>query len=63
MTTHRPNDWKHLAEQASKEMDPEKFMILIQELNRVLLEREQMIYQQRRGNQPRSLEAATEAGA
>jgi hypothetical protein len=59
MTPRRPNDWMHLAEQASKEMDPGKFMILIQELNRVLLEREQMICQQRRGNRPTSFEAAT----
>jgi ribosomal protein L12E/L44/L45/RPP1/RPP2 len=61
MTPHQLNNWKHLAEQASIEVDPERFMALIQELNRVLLEREQMIYQQRRGNQPTSFEAATEA--
>lgn len=58
MTPHQPNDWKHIAEQASIEMDPEKFMVLIQELNRVLLEREQMICQQRCDNQPASFEAA-----
>lgn len=50
MPPHQPSDWKHLAEQASKELDPEKFMILIQELNRVLAEREEMICQQHRGN-------------
>jgi hypothetical protein len=38
MTLHQPNDWKHLAEQASNERDPEKFMTLIHELNRVLSE-------------------------
>jgi hypothetical protein len=58
MTPYQPNDWKHLAEQASKEMDPEKFMILIQELNRVLAEREQMVCQQRRGNRLPSSGAA-----
>jgi len=29
-------DWHHLAEQASKERDPEKLMSLISELNRAL---------------------------
>ena len=28
MSPHQPSDWKHLAEQASKEMDAEKLMKL-----------------------------------
>jgi hypothetical protein len=42
MTLYQPNDWKQLAEQASNEQDPEKFMTLIHELNRVLSEGEAM---------------------
>jgi hypothetical protein len=34
--TPQPRDWRHLAEQASKEMDPEKMMILVNDLNREL---------------------------
>jgi hypothetical protein len=41
MTQHQPGDWKHLAEQASTEMDPNKLMELASELNRVLGEREE----------------------
>jgi hypothetical protein len=41
MTPHQSSDWKLLAERASKEMDPEKFMSLIQELNHVLLVQEE----------------------
>jgi len=41
MSQHPPSDWKRLAEQASNEMDPEKLMDLISELNRVLAERDQ----------------------
>jgi hypothetical protein len=59
MPPHQPSDWKYLAEQASVEMDPEKFMTLIQELNRVLTEREEMVIcQQRRGNRSASFDAA-----
>jgi len=59
MSPHQPSDWKHLAEQASMEMDPEKFMILIQELNRVLVKREEIIAcQQRQGNRSSSFDAA-----
>jgi hypothetical protein len=35
-------DWRHLAEQASNEMDPAKLTQLVVELNRVLVEREKM---------------------
>jgi len=34
--TPQPSDWRHLAEQASKEMDPDQMMVLIDELNRAL---------------------------
>ena len=40
MTPQNANDWRHLAEQASKEMDPEKLMSLVNELNRVLEQNE-----------------------
>jgi hypothetical protein len=40
-------DWRHLAEQDSNEMDPAKLTQLVVELNRVLVEREQMFHQQR----------------
>ena len=36
MTVRRSNDWKLLAEQVSKEMDSEKLLILVTELNRAL---------------------------
>ena len=39
--TPQPNDWKDLAEQASTEMDPEKLLNLVGQLNRVLGEREE----------------------
>jgi hypothetical protein len=32
MTPHPPSDWQHLAEQASKETDPNKLMKLVSEL-------------------------------
>ena len=44
--TPQPNDWRQLAEQASKEVDPQKMMSLVHELNRVLEKREQMSRQQ-----------------
>ena len=34
MTAKTPSDWRHLAEQASEEMDSEKLMSLVNELNR-----------------------------
>jgi len=36
----QPSDWRHLAEQASNEMDPNKLTELVIELDRVLGERE-----------------------
>jgi hypothetical protein len=48
-----PRDGKHLAEQASEEMNSEKLMALVNELNRVLGEHEETSHQQRhQGNQP-----------
>ena len=56
MTPHQSNGWEHLAEQASKEMDPKKMLELVTELNRVLGEREERSRQLRiQGNQPKSL--------
>jgi hypothetical protein len=49
--TPQPNDWRHLAEQASNEMNPEKMMELVHELNRVLEKREQSSRQQQHQNQ------------
>jgi hypothetical protein len=34
--TPQPSDWRRLAEQASKEMDSDKMLVLIDELNRAL---------------------------
>jgi hypothetical protein len=36
----QPRDWKILAKQASKEMDPDRLMNLVDELNRVLEQNE-----------------------
>jgi hypothetical protein len=41
MTPQNSTDWRHLAEQASKEMNPEKLMGLVNELNHVLEQNEQ----------------------
>jgi hypothetical protein len=45
--TPQPSDWRQLAEQASNEMNPEKMMQIVAELNRVLEKREQMSSQHR----------------
>ena len=39
--TPSPSDWQYLAEQASSEMDPEKLLNLVSQLNRVLGDREE----------------------
>jgi hypothetical protein len=53
MTPYQPRDWKFLAEQASREMDSDKLLGLVIELNRVLAEREESIqWQQRQWNKP-----------
>jgi hypothetical protein len=55
MTPQHTNDWEHLAEQASNEMDPKKLMDLVTEINRVLGEREETSRQKRpHGNEPKS---------
>jgi len=41
MTSHQPSDWQHLAEQASNEMDPDKLLNLVTQLNRLLGEQEE----------------------
>ena len=52
MTPDSPRDWKHLAEQASNEMNSEKLMDLVNELNQLLGEHADRSQQQRRsGNQ------------
>ena len=52
MTPHQSSDWRHLAEQASKEMNPKKMLELVTELNRVLREREETSRKrQHQGNQ------------
>jgi hypothetical protein len=43
----KPGDWKHLAEEASTETDPEKLMKLVNELNGILNENEELSRQQR----------------
>jgi hypothetical protein len=49
---HQPNDWKLIAEQASQELDPQKFMTLINDLNCVLLEQEETTRSRRRESKP-----------
>ena len=41
------SDWQHLAEQASGEMDPDKLLKLVDQLNRVLGEQEERSRAQR----------------
>jgi hypothetical protein len=40
MTPSQRNDWQYLAEQASNEMDPDKLVNLVTQLNSVLGEQE-----------------------
>jgi len=46
--TPSQSDWQHLAEQASSEMDPDKLLNLVAQLNRVLGEQEERSRAQRR---------------
>ena len=59
MTPYQPNDWQHLAEHASNEMDPDKLLDLVMHLNRVLGEQEErsraLLH---RGNESMSFPAA-----
>jgi hypothetical protein len=45
---YQSSDWQHLAEQASKEHDPERLMNLVNELNGVLGERDETSRKQQR---------------
>ena len=45
MTSDQSGDWRSLAERATKETDPNKMLVIITELNRVL-GREQTVHQQ-----------------
>jgi hypothetical protein len=59
MSQHQPSDWRNLAEQVSNEMDPEKLMELVSELNHVLGEQQDTSRKQRnQGDQPKSYRAA-----
>jgi hypothetical protein len=51
MTPRRQPDWYYLAEQASNEMDPEKLMSLVRELNKALDQH------QRTGQRPHTQES------
>jgi hypothetical protein len=42
------SDWRHLAEQANNEVDPNKLIDLVVELDRQLAEREQHVCQAQR---------------
>jgi hypothetical protein len=58
MSQHQPSDWRYLAEQASNEMDPERLMELVTELNHVLGEQQDTSRKQRnQGEQPKSYRA------
>jgi hypothetical protein len=46
--TPSQSDWQHLAEQASSEMDPDKLLKLVDQLNRVLGEQEERSRAQQR---------------
>jgi hypothetical protein len=58
MTPHQADGWEHLAEQASKEHDPEKLMNLVNELNGVLGEREETSRKQQRQGRSNLFRAA-----
>jgi len=59
MTPSPSTDWKGLAEQASNEMDPDKLLNLVTQLNRVLGEQEERSRaQQHPGNEGRFFHAA-----
>ena len=47
MTPSTASDWHSLAEQASNEMDPDKLLSLVDQLNRVLGEQEERSRAQR----------------
>jgi len=49
--TPQPSDWRHLAEQASNELDPNRLIDLVVELDRMLGEREKTRRQPQHRNQ------------
>lgn len=51
MNTVACKDWKELSEAAAREQDPEKLMELVEELNRLLEERENEVKRQRSNGQ------------
>jgi hypothetical protein len=59
MTPSQPSDWQHLAEQVSNEMDPDKLLNLVTQLNHVLGEQEERTRAQRhQGNESMFFPAA-----
>jgi hypothetical protein len=52
MSQNQAIEWRHLAEQASTETDPEKLMLLVTELNEVL-ERSERVSQKLRSQSSR----------
>ncbi len=50
MTVFLYKDWKELSKAAAQEQDPQKLLELVEELNRVLEEREQKLKQLRSPN-------------
>ena len=57
--TPSQSDWQHLAEQASSEMDPDKLLSLVNQLNRLLGDQEESSRALlRRGNEGISFPAA-----
>ncbi len=44
MSQHPASDWRHLAEQASSETDPQRLMDLVEQLNEVLEDREKAFF-------------------
>jgi hypothetical protein len=47
MEAYEPKDWKELSQAAAEEQDPHKLMELVEQLNRVLEERESELKQRR----------------
>ena len=49
-TQSRCEDWRTLSEAASREQDPEKLILLVEQLNRALLRREAQTQRRRPAN-------------
>jgi hypothetical protein len=50
MNGKNPERWQELCEQAAKEQDPQKLLVLTQEINRLLQEKEQRRHKTCHGN-------------